>query len=700
MQHDLEHGAIYDLVIRRINRRDFLIGGSALAASGMVGCSGESASTAATQAPAPQAFATIIGSAEDAVVMPEGFAADVLIRWGDPVVPGSTPLPIAELADGSMLAPGAAELQEQTFGCSADGMGVIPIDEDRLAICINHETPETGLMFAGYREAARERNAAEFVQEHPQMVDVMRASVGVSVVEFERVGDRWQFVADSSLNRRITADTPIEFAGPAAHHPWLGGSESEVGHCLGTFGNCAAGATPWGTYLTAEENTNNFFGNAGQAEWDPLLERANDRFGMLDENSTFRWEVADPRFDHAADPTESMKHGWIVEIDPLDPEKPIRKRTALGKFRHEGAETVLNRENRPVVYMGDDSGFEYLYKFVSDRIYDAATADATDELLDYGTLYVARLNDDGSGDWLPLVYGEHPELSAANGFESQADIVMRCREAADLVGATPLDRPEDVAVHPLDGRVYLACTQGTQRGVRPPRPRAAPPAAGTAEASANAAQQQPEPQAQQSEQQPAQAQVQAQEQPPEQPPGFPEPDGSNPRGPNPYGHILEFSEAGNDAAALNFSWEVFLLAGDPQREGLASEIIPGRLASAVAYYAGRSDSEGLSAFANPDNLGFDAAGNLWIVTDGSQPNDNNNGCFMCPTSGPDRGLVRQFMSGPVGCEVSGCTFSPDGKTLFLTVQHPTEHWPDGGDSPPRSSLIAIRSVDPTRRFYV
>jgi secreted PhoX family phosphatase len=145
---------------------------------------------------------------------------------------------------------------------------------------------------------------------------------------------------------------------------------------------------------------------------------------------------------------------------------------------------------------------------------------------------------------------------------------------------------------------------------------------------------------------------------------------------------------------------VLLLAGDPQVEGLASVLVAGRLAPAVAYYAGRPDSTGLSAFANPDNLGFDAAGNLWIVTDGSQPNDNNNGCFVCPTSGPDRGMVRQFMSGPAGAEISGCTFSPDGETLFLSVQHPSGNWPDGGESMPRSSLIAIRSVDPMRRFFV
>jgi secreted PhoX family phosphatase len=284
---------------------------------------------------------------------------------------------------------------------------------------------------------------------------------------------------------------------------------------------------------------------------------------------------------------------------------------------------------------------------------------------------------------------------------------MRCREAADLVGATPLDRPEDVAVHPRNGRVYLACTQGAQRGLRPPpRPpqaAGANPAAGAAPAAAapaaTAAGATPPAAAAPAAGAPAAAEV----------PAFPAPDAANPRGPNPYGHILEFSEAGGDAAAREFRWEVFILAGDPAEEGLASSVIAGRLASAVAYYAGRSDSKGLSAFANPDNLGFDPAGNLWIVTDGTQPDNNNNGCFICPTEGPDRGLVRQFMSGPVGAELAGATFAPDGQSLFISVQRPgsgstieepNSHWPDGGDAQPRSSLIAIRSIDPLRKFYL
>lgn len=691
MRRKSEGSAVYELVQRRLSRRDLLVGGGLMAVGGSFGCSRPTSRVSADTA----GFTPITGSVEDAVIVPEGYTTDVLLRWGDPIVSGSDEMPIAGIAAGSMLEPNAAALQAGAFGASCDGMGIVPIDATRIAICINHETPEISRMFPGWIEAVRERRTVEFVQANPTMVAVMRSSVGVSVLEFERDGDGWRFVVDSPLNRRITADTPIEFSGPAASHRWLGGSDSQPGRCLGTLGNCAAGATPWGTYLTAEENTNDFFGNAEQADFEPLLARANERFGMRRNVSLYRWEAVDQRFDHVMHPAESMKFGWIVEIDPLDPGRPVRKRTALGRLRHEGATTVLNAAGRPVVYMGDDSGFEYFYKFVGDRSYDPSDPGDTDALLDEGVLYVARLDEDGSGEWLPLVHGRHAELTESNGFLSQADVVLRCREAADLVGATPLDRPEDVAVHPQDGRVYLACTQGLQRGVEPPRrdrgPAGSPNAVReTDESDADAA-----PQA-------GGTVAEA-----EQGPTFPGPDAANPRGPNPYGHILEFTEAGDDAAARSFRWEVFILAGDPASRGLASVITTGRLAPSVAYYGGLSDSDGLSGFACPDNLGFDDDGNLWIVTDGSQPKQNNNGCFVSPTEGPERGKVKQFMSGPIGAEVSGCTFSPDGRTLFLTVQHPgggssieepSSHWPDGGDSQPRSSLIALRAVDPARRF--
>ena len=669
MRQKAAGGAVYDLLCRRFNRRDVLVGGGLLAIGGTAACSG----------PVPEtlSFSPIAGSAEDAVVVPDGFTADVLMRWGDPIIAGAEGISMEDISSGQLLRPGALASQAGAFGSGCDGMGVIPIDGNRIAVCVNHETPEMSRMFPGWIEALRGGQSMEFIRDNPETVAVMRASVGVSVLELAKGESGWRFVADSPLNRRITADTPMEFSGPAARHEWLGGNESEVGRCNGTFNNCAAGATPWGTYLTAEENTNDFFGNGAEADFEPLLERANDRFRMRQGPSFFRWEAVDERFDHARHPAESMKFGWIVEIDPLDPTRVIKKRTALGRFRHEGATVVLDAAGHPVVYLGDDSSFEYFYKFVSNRIYDPENPSETDALLDDGTLYVARVDEDGSGEWLPLVFGEQPELTQANDFFSQADVVMRCREAADLVGATPLDRPEDVAVHPTNGRVYLACTQGVQRGLRQRRPE------GSEEA---------QPPAEQAEEEPE----------------FPGADAANPRGPNPYGHILEFTEAEDTPAARRFSWEVFILAGDPGARGLASVAIAGRLGPAVAYYAGRTDSAGLSAFANPDNLGFDAAGNLWIVTDGAQPNENNNGCFVCPTEGPDRGAVSQFMSGPIGAEISGCTFSPDGETLFLTVQHPgsgssieepSSRWPDGGDSQPRSSLIAVRSIDPDRHFY-
>jgi secreted PhoX family phosphatase len=647
MSDERSGSAIFDLLRNRINRREVLVGGGLLAVGSSIGCARTSDATD---------FTAIAGSAEDRVIVPDGFTADVVIRWGDPIG-ASDGLAIDRVGDGSLLEEAAAALQSEAFGASCDGMGVFPIDDDRLIVCVNHETPETTRMFPGWLEALRERRFSEFIQENSGAVAVMRASVGVSVVELRRDQDGWHYVRDSAFNRRITADTPIEFSGPAARHPWLDGDEDRIGSCLGTFGNCSAGATPWGTYLTAEENTNDYFGNGAQAQFEPLLARANARFGMRPGASFFRWEAADARFDHVQNPAECMKFGWIVEIDPRDPDSPVRKHTALGRLRHESATTVLNPSGRPVVYTGDDSSFEYFYKFVSSHRFDPDGR--TDTLLEDGVLYVARLDEDGSGVWLPLVQGQGP-LNEANGFASQADVVLRCREAADLLGATPLDRPEDVAVHPTSGRVYLACTQGFRRGGE-------------------------------SDDEPL--------------PGV---DAANPRGPNPYGHILEFDEGDGDAASERFTWEVFILAGDPAAD-IAPSAAAGVLAPATAYYAGQTDPQGLSAFACPDNLSFDAAGNLWIVTDGSQPNGNNNGCFVCPTEGPDRGRVRQFLSGPVGAEISGCTFTPGDDTLFLTVQHPgsgspiespSSHWPDGGDSQPRSSLIAIRPVAPGSRFHI
>jgi secreted PhoX family phosphatase len=491
----------------------------------------------------------------------------------------------------------------------------------------------------------------------------MQAAVGLSVVELARQAT-WGYVQGSRYNRRVTAHTPMEIAGPARGHPLLNPRNESAPLAFGTLGNCAAATTPWRTYVTAEENVDDYFGNGGAATLDAATELAHRRFGFRQRDSAHRWEYVDARFDAAANPTELLKFGWIVELDPFDPASRPKKRTALGRFKHEGATTVLAADGRAVVYMGDDQQFEYFYKFVSRGRFDPAQPQANRDLLDDGTLYVARLDDDGSGEWLPLVHGTHPELAPQRGFASQADVLLRCREAADRLGATPLDRPEDVAVNPRTGNVYLACTQNLGRD------------GGTAVVGGRTLDTRT--------------------------------DRASPRAPNTAGHVIELIEQGADAAATSFRWEIFLLAGAPNREQLVAALPAehaGSLAANVTYFGGVTAAGDLSAFANPDNLGFDADGNLWIVTDGNQPGDDNNGCFVCPTEGPERGQVRQFMSGPVGAEVCGCEFA--GGALFLTLQHPGQagsatrpqsHWPDGGEAAPRPSLVAIEPEARSRKF--
>jgi secreted PhoX family phosphatase len=648
------------LLARRLNRRRLLGRGAELAALGIV-----ARAAGQTGVAGGLSFPRVAPSNDDAVIVPDGYRADVVLRWGDPLFRNGAALDSSAVAAGALLRPGAAAAQERQFGYNCDGIGLFALGGDRQLLCVNHEFPMPALMFPGWVEAREARAVGAFVRERPSVVAYMQAAVGLSVVELAR-GAKWEYVRDSRYNRRITAHTAMEIAGPARDHALLNRRGERVPLAFGTLGNCAAGATPWRTYVTAEENVDDYFGNGAAAKLDAATELVHRRFGLRQRDSAHRWEYADPRFDAAANPAELLKFGWIVELDPFDPESRPKKRTALGRFKHESATTVLAADGRAVVYMGDDQQFEYFYKFVSRGRFDPTRPEVNRDLLDEGTLFVARLDDDGRGEWLPLVHGRHPELTVERGFASQADVVLRCREAADRVGATPLDRPEDVAVNPRTGNVYLSCTQNLDRD------------GGEVVAAGRTLDTRT--------------------------------DRASPRAPNTAGHILEFIEERTDAAATAFRWEIFLLAGAPSTQELVAALPAehsASLAANVTYFGGAMNVEELSAFANPDNLGFDADGNLWIVTDGNQPGGNNDGCFACPTEGPERGKVRQFMSGPIGAEVCGCEFTADGRALFLTLQHPGEagsaenpqsHWPDGGAAAPRPSVVAIEADSPGRKF--
>jgi hypothetical protein len=542
----------------------------------------------------------------------------------------------------------------------------------------NEQRPETS--------AETNERIKAYVEANPQIVDVELAAHGISVVQVLRRSGRWSYRKNSPFNRRITGDTEIMLTGPAAGHPLLQTSDDPTGTMVkGTLNNCAAGQTAWGTYLSAEENVDQYFGNfdafEARAATDEELNAldAHARLPLPGSISNRGWEFAKDRFDVDKEPNEALRFGWVVEVDPYDPQAPAKKRTAIGRFKHECATTILAKDNRCVVYSGDDARMEYMYKFVSKDPYNplAPRSQAMD-LLDEGTLYAAKLNDDGTGEWLPLVWGQSG-LMPENGFASQAEVLIKARKAADLLGATPMDRPEDFEANPVTKKVYCALTNNTRRQSEDP--------SGSRDFNGRDV---------------------------DTFPTIP-----NPRGPNRYGHVMEITEEDDDNAAVRFTWEIFILAGDPETTlgdyltDLNDLVIPAdsnQESQETTYFAGFGDSSQIAPIGSPDNVGFDNYGNLWIVTDGSQPRGTNNGGYAVPTQGPNRGKLRQFLSGPVDCEVCGCEFTPDNRTLFVNIQHPgavfssadeptlnepSSYWPDsskdgGVKKQPRPSLVAVR----------
>jgi secreted PhoX family phosphatase len=580
----------------------------------------------ATGVPPRLGFRGVPPSSADAVVVPEGYIAQVIAPWGEPVgVPGAMP---AWKPDAS----NSAAEQALQLGMHHDGLHYFPLDGARRGLLVmNHEYVDEGLLFADGLAGWSAEKVAKAQAAH-----------GISVLEVERFDGGWRLVRPSRFARRLTAASPFALGGPAAGHALMRTAADPRGtRVLGTLNNCAAGMTPWGTYLSGEENWAGYF-DGGEA---PTPDQR--RWGLRAAGWS-RWAEHDERFDARRHPNEFHRFGWVVELDPMDPDSTPVKRTALGRAAHEGAWVAVTKAGRAVVYSGEDAAFEYLYKFVSrDPIAPArgglSMAQANASLLDHGTLHVARFDADGSGRWLPLVHGQGP-LTAANGFADAGEVMIKARQAADLLGATPMDRPEWLAIDPRSSTVYCTLTNNTARGA----------------------------------------------------PGRPGVDAANPRAHNTMGQIIRWTEA-QDFDATSFRWNHLLLAGDPANE------------RAEARGTIRGDAFGSPdglAFDPRGLLWIQTDASTSTLGRGEYARLGHNQMLACDVAS---GEVRRFLTGPAGCEIAGAAFTPDATTMFVNVQHPgelprarndpadpTKHsrWPDGARAQrPRSATLAIRRRD-------
>lgn len=613
-----------DILQRRISRRAFLAGAGTLALAAGLPRASRALAARSSAGASGLTFTEIAKSTAATHAVPPGYRADILLRWGEPLH-----------SSLSSFDPTTLTAQEQAarFGYNNDYLAFMPLprgsrESGHGLLCVNHEYTMPRLMFPGMR-AGQEISAITAEQ-----VAIEQEAQGGSIVEIRRnPKGGWGYVQNSRYNRRLTARTPMRLSGPAAGHARLRTTaDPEGGMVKGTFANCAGGRTPWGTVLSGEENFDTYFFGTGE---DTKEAENHARYGV-GKKLFYGWHRFDRRFDVATEPHEPNRFGWIVEYDPYDPDSLPVKRTALGRFKHEGANTVIAADGRLVVYTGDDERFQCVYRFVSrDKV--AVDPASNRDLLDHGTLYAGKFDDDGTLKWLPLVYGEGP-LTSANGFDSQGEVLIEARRAAELLGATLMDRPEGIDISPANGRVYASMTNNDRRERD-------------------------------------------------------DTDKANPRGPNLYGHIIEMIPPEPGAhTADHFRWDVFLMGGNP------------REAAHHAYYPGTVSENGW--LTNPDNLAFDPEGRLWIATDG-QPDyaGFNDGLYAAECGGAQRGVPRAFFTAPVGAEVCGPAFTPDGTTLFLSVQHPGDaegasfdnpptRWPDFTEtSPPRPSVLAITRED-------
>ena len=635
-----------DVVRSAMSRRGVLKGsaaavlavgaGSALAACGddsSTGSSGSSTSAADGKAPAGTDFAVVSPNKEDAVVIPDGYEQAVVIRWGDPV------LADAPQFDFDKQTPQA---QAKQFGFNNDFAGLLPVEgqPNTYLLVVNHEYTTEPFMFKNY----------DADNPTPEQFQIAIAAHGLSVVQVKGTPESGKLTPEfGPQNRRITADTEFLLTGPAAGSEFVKTAADPTGtKILGTFANCSGGVTPWGTVLSGEENFNGYFGNQETVADSKTKERLK-RYSFEDGKTEHLWERFDRRFDLAQEPNEANRFGYVVEVNPWDPASTPIKHSAMGRVKHEAANIYVTQDGTVVAYSGDDEKFEYMYKFVSSRKMQPGTGQASMRynltLLDAGTLYVAKLSGNnpdqidgsgkapdggfsGTGEWLPILRTNEDGKgeSLVEGMSAE-EVAVFTRLAGDKVGATKMDRPEDFEPNPKTGKVYAALTNNDKRGTD-----------GKAAA-----------------------------------------DVANPRNTNKNGQIIELDD---DHAGTKFTWSLLLVCGDPK--------------AADTYFAGFDKSK-VSPISCPDNVAFDPHGNLWISTDGNALK-SNDGLFSVVLDGPNRGETKQFLTVPHGGETCGPVITES--RVLVCVQHPGElddasadkpasHWPDGGDSQPRPSVVAV-----------
>ncbi|WP_420337765.1 PhoX family protein [Roseibium sp.] len=596
------------IVESAISRRGFL--GGVLAFGSFTALGTSLVPTGAKASDGRFAFTQIPTSTADAVIVPEGYKSEVLVQWGDPLWSG-----VPEFDDATR---GTADSQARAFGDNTDGMDVFSHDGKTLLVVNNEYTNRDIIaLSAEDKRIMAEDDIAKGMMAH-----------GISVVEIANDGGAWKIVKDSPYNRRITPRSEMELTGPAAGHDLMKTEADPTGtKSLGTWNNCGNGVTPWGTYLTCEENFNGYFSAPENPDHEVTPELA--RYGVSATDWGYNWAVIEDRYDVSKHPNEPNRAGYVVEIDPTDPTSTPKKRTALGRFKHENAEAVVNNDGRIVVYMGDDERGEFVYRYVSNGVY--APGASTDELLNDGILYVAKFSDNGTGAWVALT----PETTGMD----QAEIHIHTRQAGSKVGATTMDRPEWISANPKAPEIYCCLTNNKNRGVKPN--------AGGDDTSVN---------------------------------------GPNPREKNNYGQIVRWRPDGGDHTAPGFTWDLYVLAGNPSVHSDA--------------YAGSANINEENMFNSPDGLAFDSNGLVWIQTDGNYKNEGDfagQGNNQMLAGDPVTGEIRRFMVGPNECEITGLTWSPDRRTMFVGIQHPGErgnsHWPAGGTSVPRSAIIAVTRED-------